>query len=114
MAVWMDGFDFPPELCSKPFALVGISGIDVAKNPSDREVWEALCNNRAPNRAFISFKLIEPQHVFPVMKPKVCCMSLVLTEYSDVCRKRIVLLTYFYVLNISSEIPMTGIFLRVS
>lgn len=70
MAVWMDGFDFPAELCSKPQALVGISGVDVAKNPLDREVWEALSNNRAPNRALISFKLLEPQHVFPVMKPK--------------------------------------------
>lgn len=111
MAVWMDGFDFPPELCSKPFALVGISGIDVAKNPSDREVWEALCNNRAPNRAFISFKLIEPQHVFPVMKPKVCCIPLVLTEYSDLyCKKK----KFIILFNICSGIPMTGIFQRAS
>lgn len=75
MAVWMDGFDFPPELCSKPLALIGISGIDVTKNTSDREVWDALSNNRAPNRAHISFKLVEPQHVFPVMKPKVFISS---------------------------------------
>lgn len=72
MAVWMDGFDFPQELCTKPLALIGISGIDIVNNVSDREVWEALSNNRAPNRALISFKLLESQHAFPVMKPKVC------------------------------------------
>lgn len=70
MAVWNDGFDFPTELCNKPQALVGISGIDVAKNVSDREVWEALSNNRASNRALINFKLLGPQHGFPPMKPK--------------------------------------------
>jgi hypothetical protein len=67
-----DPFDFPPELCSKPLALIGLTGLDTLNNAVHRSIWDAFSNNRRQYRAPVQFKLLDPAHEFPPMKPKVC------------------------------------------
>lgn len=50
--------DLPPELCVKPLALVGISGLDTVNNAIHKLVWEAFSNSRRTERAPVRFKLI--------------------------------------------------------
>jgi len=72
-----DVFDFPPELCSKPLALIGLTGLDALNNAVHRAIWDAFSSNRRQYRAAVQFKLLDPAHEFPPMKPKVCLIGLV-------------------------------------
>lgn len=72
-----DVFDFPPELCSKPLALIGLTGLDTLNNAVHRAIWDAFSSNRRQYRAPVKFKLLDPAHEFPPMKPKVCLVGLV-------------------------------------
>jgi hypothetical protein len=72
-----DPFDFPPELCSKPLALIGLTGLDTLNNAVHRSIWDAFSNNRRQYRAPVQFKLLDPAHEFPLMKPKVCLVGFV-------------------------------------
>ncbi|XP_069669154.1 trafficking protein particle complex subunit 11 [Periplaneta americana] len=65
-----DPFDFPPELCSKPLALIGLTGLDTLNNAVHRAIWDAFSNSRRQYRAPVQFKLLDPAHEFPPMKPK--------------------------------------------
>ncbi|RZC34292.1 trafficking protein particle complex subunit 11 [Asbolus verrucosus] len=62
--------DLPPELCAKPLALVGVSGLDTLNNAVHKSIWETFSNNRRADRAPVLFKLIGNAHEFPVIKPK--------------------------------------------
>ncbi|XP_021915999.1 trafficking protein particle complex subunit 11 isoform X2 [Zootermopsis nevadensis] len=66
----MDPFDFPPELCSRPLALIGLTGLDTLNNAVHRTIWDAFSSNRRQYRAPVQFKLLDPAHEFPPMKPK--------------------------------------------
>ncbi|KAJ9597774.1 hypothetical protein L9F63_011382 [Diploptera punctata] len=66
----MDLFEYPPELCSKPLALIGVTGLDTLNNAVHRTIWEAFSNSRRQYRASVQFKLLDPAHEFPPMKPK--------------------------------------------
>lgn len=70
MSYIYDGNEFPQELCVKPLALVGISGLDTVNNAIHKSVWEAFSSNRRLERAPVLFKLIDNAHEFPVIKPK--------------------------------------------
>lgn len=72
----MDPFDFPPELCSRPLALIGLTGLDTLNNAVHRTIWDAFSSNRRQYRAPVQFKLLDPAHEFPPMKPKVCFVQL--------------------------------------
>lgn len=50
--------DLPPELTTKPLALVGISGLDTVNNAIHKLVWESFSSNRRVDRAPVQFKLI--------------------------------------------------------
>lgn len=62
--------DLPQELCVKPLALVGISGLDTLNNAIHKAIWETFSSNRRVERAPVFFKLISNAHEFPVCKPK--------------------------------------------
>ncbi|EFA10428.2 Trafficking protein particle complex subunit 11-like Protein [Tribolium castaneum] len=62
--------DLPPELCAKPLALVGVSGLDTLNNAVHKSIWETFSNNRRADRSPVFFKLISNAHEFPVIKPK--------------------------------------------
>lgn len=81
--------DLPPELCAKPLALIGVSGLDTVNNAVHKLVWDAFSSNRRVDRAPVQFKLIGEYfntpsriklddrnfpsgnaHEFPVIKPK--------------------------------------------
>nr|XP_023021888.1 trafficking protein particle complex subunit 11 [Leptinotarsa decemlineata] len=62
--------DLPPELCAKPLALVGVSGLDVVKNPIHKAIWETFSSNRRLERTPVLFKLMSNSHEFPVIKPR--------------------------------------------
>ncbi|CAG9819021.1 unnamed protein product [Phaedon cochleariae] len=62
--------DFPTELCAKPQALVGISGLDILNNAIHKSIWDTFSSNRRVERAPVVFKLIGNAHEFPVVKPK--------------------------------------------
>lgn len=62
--------DLPPELCAKPLALVGVSGLDTLNNAVHKSIWETFSNNRRADRSPVLFKLIGNAHEFPVIKPK--------------------------------------------
>lgn len=62
--------EFPSELCVKPLALVGVSGLDTVNNATHKSIWEVFTNNRRPDRSPVLFKLIGNDYEFPVIKPK--------------------------------------------
>lgn len=62
--------ELPPELVTKPLALIGLTGLDIA-NPVHRSIWDAFSNNRRLESSAIQFKLLSPTHEFPTVKPKV-------------------------------------------
>ncbi|XP_076654121.1 trafficking protein particle complex subunit 11 gry isoform X2 [Halictus rubicundus] len=62
-------FELPTELTTKPLALIGLTGLDIA-NPVHRSIWDAFSNNRRLENSVIQFKLLSPTHVFPRVKPK--------------------------------------------
>lgn len=62
--------DLPPELCVKPLALIGISGLDTLNNAVHKSIWETFSSNRRVERAPVLFKLISNSHEFPIIKPK--------------------------------------------
>lgn len=62
--------ELPPELITKPLALIGLTGLDIA-NPIHRSIWDAFSNNRRLESSAIQFKLLSPTHEFPTVKPKV-------------------------------------------
>ncbi|PSN35312.1 Trafficking protein particle complex subunit 11 [Blattella germanica] len=66
----MDPFDFPPELCSKPLALIGLTGLDTLHNAVHRTIWDAFSNSRRQYRAAVQFKLLDAAHEFPPVKSK--------------------------------------------
>ncbi|OAD60815.1 Trafficking protein particle complex subunit 11, partial [Eufriesea mexicana] len=61
--------ELPPELITKPLALIGLTGLDIA-NPIHRSIWDAFSNNRRLESSAIQFKLLNPTHEFPTVKPK--------------------------------------------
>lgn len=63
-----DPLDFPPELCSKPTALVGLCGLDVTNNSLHRSIWELF--SKTHERSPVNFKLFPLTHSFPPVKPK--------------------------------------------
>lgn len=65
-----NNMDLPPELCVKPLALVGISGLDTLNNAIHKAIWETFSSNRRVERAPVFFKLIGNALEFPVCKPK--------------------------------------------
>ncbi|KAG4077438.1 hypothetical protein HA402_002865 [Bradysia odoriphaga] len=65
-----DTSSLPSELITTPLPLIGLSGLDVDKNPIHKSVLESFINNRKPDRAQIQFKLLPPNYEFPVSKPK--------------------------------------------
>ncbi|XP_076289261.1 trafficking protein particle complex subunit 11 gry isoform X2 [Lasioglossum baleicum] len=62
-------FELPTELTTKPLALIGLTGLDIA-NPVHRSIWDAFSNNRRLENSVIQFKLLSPTHQFPRVKPK--------------------------------------------
>lgn len=70
MSLPADQFEFPPELCSKPLALIGLTGLDTLNNAVHRSIWDAFSNSRRQYRASVQFRLLDPAHEFPPMKPK--------------------------------------------
>lgn len=54
----LDQHDLPPELCAKPLALIGVSGLDTLNNAIHKSVWESFSSNRRVERAPVQFKLI--------------------------------------------------------
>lgn len=63
--IFLEQHDLPVELCAKPLALVGISGLDTVNNAIHKLVWEAFSSNRRADRAPVQFKLIgEPSKFF--------------------------------------------------
>lgn len=62
--------DLPLELCSKPLALIGVTGLDTVNNAIHKSVWDALSSSCRLERAPVLFKLIDNAHEFPVVKPK--------------------------------------------
>lgn len=65
-----DNSEFPPEMIVKPLALVGVCGLDAVNNAVHKTIWDALSNNRRPDRAPVRFKLLNNTFEFPVVKPK--------------------------------------------
>lgn len=63
-------YRFAPELCVKPLALIGISGLDTLNNAVHKSIWETFSSNRRVERAPVLFKLISNSHEFPIIKPK--------------------------------------------
>ncbi|XP_043524770.1 trafficking protein particle complex subunit 11 isoform X1 [Frieseomelitta varia] len=61
--------ELPPELTTKPLALIGLTGLDIS-NPVHRSIWDAFSNNRRLESSAIQFKLLSPTHEFPTVKPK--------------------------------------------
>ncbi|XP_068969892.1 trafficking protein particle complex subunit 11 isoform X1 [Bombus flavifrons] len=61
--------ELPPELVTKPLALIGLTGLDIV-NPVHRSIWDAFSNNRRLESSAIQFKLLSPTHEFPTVKPK--------------------------------------------
>ncbi|KAK7871870.1 hypothetical protein R5R35_006453 [Gryllus longicercus] len=70
MSAVPSGFDFPSELSTKPFALIGLTGLDTLNNAIHRTIWDAFSNNRRSDRAPVHFKLLGPAHEFPPPKAK--------------------------------------------
>lgn len=68
--LYMDSYELPLELCTKPLALVGISGLDTLNNAIHKSIWETFSSNRRIERSPVLFKLISNSHEFPVVKPK--------------------------------------------
>ncbi|KAF5298216.1 hypothetical protein FQA39_LY02640 [Lamprigera yunnana] len=68
--VFVDQSDLPPELCLKPLALVGISGLDTLNNAVHKSIWETFNGNRRIERSPVLFRLISNSHEFPIVKPK--------------------------------------------
>lgn len=64
-----DPLDFPPELCTKPSALVGLFGLNTLNNSLHRTIWELFSAVR--ENSPVLFKLFETSHNFPPVKPKV-------------------------------------------
>ncbi|XP_066598539.1 trafficking protein particle complex subunit 11-like [Prorops nasuta] len=62
-------FDLPAELVIKPLALIGVTGLDIG-NPIHKPIWDALSNNRRVDNGILQFKLLNPGHIFPTLKPK--------------------------------------------
>ncbi|VEN53813.1 unnamed protein product [Callosobruchus maculatus] len=62
--------DLPPELCAKPLALIGISGLDVINNAVHKSIWDIFSNSRRNEHSPVRFNLIENDHEFPIIKPK--------------------------------------------
>lgn len=56
--IFTEQHDLPLELCVKPLALVGISGLDTVNNAIHKLIWEAFSNSRRAERAPVKFKLI--------------------------------------------------------
>ncbi|XP_063238337.1 trafficking protein particle complex subunit 11 [Bacillus rossius redtenbacheri] len=69
-AVPQDYLDFPPELVARPLALVGLTGLDALHNAVHRAIWEAFSGGRRAERASVLFKLLDPAHDFPPVKPR--------------------------------------------
>lgn len=65
-----DQIELPPELCAKPLALVGVSGLDTLNNAIHKSIWEMFSSNRRVERSPVLFKLISNALEFPVVKPK--------------------------------------------
>uniref|UniRef100_A0A1B0DDN4 Trafficking protein particle complex subunit 11 domain-containing protein n=1 Tax=Phlebotomus papatasi TaxID=29031 RepID=A0A1B0DDN4_PHLPP len=66
----MDCSVLPPELTATPQPLVGIYGLDTAKNTVHKSIWDAFNSNRKNDRLQLQFKLIPANYDFPVSKPK--------------------------------------------
>uniref|UniRef100_A0A1L8D8B3 Trafficking protein particle complex subunit 11 n=1 Tax=Nyssomyia neivai TaxID=330878 RepID=A0A1L8D8B3_9DIPT len=66
----MDCSVLPPELTATPQPLIGFCGLDTAKNPVHKSIWDAFNSNRKNDRLQLQFKLIPPNYEFPVSKPK--------------------------------------------
>ena len=64
-----DALDFPPELCSKPSALIGLCGLDIQSNPLHKNIWDVFRTSH--ERFSVNFKLFTTSHCFPPVKPKV-------------------------------------------
>lgn len=64
-------YELPAEVKVKPLVLVGLTGLDVS-NPTHRSIWDAFNSNRRSDGAtVVQFKLINANHEFPTVKPKV-------------------------------------------
>ncbi|XP_076754890.1 trafficking protein particle complex subunit 11 gry isoform X1 [Xylocopa sonorina] len=61
--------ELPPELVTKPLALIGLTGLDIA-NPVHRSIWDAFSVNRRLDSSAVQFKLLSVNHEFPTVKPK--------------------------------------------
>ncbi|KAJ8983242.1 hypothetical protein NQ317_011651 [Molorchus minor] len=59
-----NNIDLPPEICVKPQALVGFSGLDIVNNAVHKAIWEIFSSNRRVERAPIQFKIISNAHEF--------------------------------------------------
>lgn len=62
----LEQHDLPPELCVKPLALVGISGLDTVNNAVHKLIWEAFSNSRRVEHAPVQFKLIGKILIFTI------------------------------------------------
>ncbi|CAG9862520.1 unnamed protein product [Phyllotreta striolata] len=62
--------DIPQELCVKPLALVGVSGLDVVNNAVHKSIWETFSGNRRIERAPVLFKILGNAQEFPIVKPR--------------------------------------------
>lgn len=64
-----DPLGFPPELYSKPSALVGLCGLDIQNNSLHRSIWDVFRTSH--ERSSITCKLFGLSHSFPPVKAKV-------------------------------------------
>jgi hypothetical protein len=71
MSLPPDVYDLPPELCCKSQPLIGLTGLDTLNNAIHRTIWDAFTNNRRPDKTSVQYKILNPDHEFPVAKPKV-------------------------------------------
>ncbi|KAK6637936.1 hypothetical protein RUM44_008358 [Polyplax serrata] len=63
-----DPLGFPPELYSKPSALVGLCGLDIQNNSLHRSIWDVFRTSH--ERSSITCKLFGLSHSFPPVKAK--------------------------------------------
>ncbi|XP_053673204.1 trafficking protein particle complex subunit 11 [Anopheles nili] len=65
-----DASALPSELLTSAAPLVGLSGLDVQRNPIHKTVWDAFNNAKKPDSESIQYKLLPASYEFPVSKPK--------------------------------------------
>lgn len=71
MSLPPDVYDLPTELSCKSQPLIGLTGLDTLNNAIHRAIWDAFINNRRPDKTSVQYKLLNPDHEFPLAKPKV-------------------------------------------